>query len=582
MSKADIEVPVLIVGAGPSGLALSLFLAKQGVAHLAVTKFQWTANSPRAHITNQRTIEIFRDMGIEADMLAASQSSSFMANNVWATSLAGQELGRLRSWGNHRDRRDDYAEGSPSPMANLPQHVMEPILLRHAIASGARVRFSTELIDFEQDEHGVTSTLVDRGTGKQFTVRSQYLVGADGGRSLVARKAGLPMSGEMGLAAAASIWFKADLAKYTAYRPGVLYWIMQPGNDYWVGSGTLINVRAWDEWVMVVMYDPAAGELEISPADAVDRIRAIVGDDMIQPDVQSISHWTINHVVADRYSQGRVFCAGDAVHRHPPANGLGSNTSIQDSYNLAWKLKLVLDGKASPALLETYTQERQPVGRAVVDRAMASVEAMACIPKALGFRPGQTSEEGWAQVERLTSDSPDGSAMRAEVAAAFALQSVQFNAHGMELGQRYRVGAVAADPCPEPAYDRDPELYYHATTWTGARLPHAWIQRGTDQVSTHDIAGKGRFTVLTGNGGAAWRAAAEAVGRTLGLEISVAAIGIGLDYEDPEARWASLREVEEGGCLLVRPDAHIGWRSIGMSSTPEADLEAALRGILRL
>jgi 2,4-dichlorophenol 6-monooxygenase len=212
---------------------------------------------------------------------------------------------------------------------------------------------------------------------------------------------------------------------------------------------------------------------------------------------------------------------------------------------------------------------------------MASVEAMGCIPKALGFRPGQTSEEGWALVNRLTSDSPDGGAMRAEVAAAFALQNVQFNAHGMELGQRYGTGAVAPDPLPEPGYDRDPELYYHATSWSGARLPHAWVQHRLKQVSTHDIVGKGRFTLLTGNGGGAWRAAAEAVGCTLGLEIAVAAIGIGLDYEDPEARWASLREVEEGGCLLVRPDAHVGWRSIGTSVTPEQDLEAALRAILR-
>lgn len=580
MTIADVEVPVLVVGAGPAGLALSLFLARQGVEHLTITKFRWTANGPRAHITNQRTIEIFRDMGAEADMLAASQSSDYMANNVWATSLAGQELGRLHAWGNHHKRKADYADASPSPMANIPQHCMEPILLRHAVAAGSKVRFYTELVDFEQDADGVTSTLVDRDTGHQFTVRSKYLVGADGGRSLVATKAGLPMSGKMGLAANASVWFQADLSKYTAHRPGVLYWIMQPGFDSWVGSGTLINVRAWDQWVMALQYDPAAGELEVTTEGAIERIRRIVGDDTIEPEIKAISHWTINHLVADRYSAGRVFCAGDAVHRHPPANGLGSNTSVQDSYNLAWKLKLVLDGTAGPGLLDTYSEERQPVGRQVVDQANASVAAMAAIPKALGFRAGQSAEEGWANVDLLTGDSPAGREMRAELAAAFKAQNVQFNGHGTEMGQRYRKGAISLDPLPEPAYDRDPHLYYHATTWTGARLPHVWLESGAKIVSTHDLVGKGRFTLLTGHGGQKWREAAEMLGKELGVPIATASIGLGLEYNDPESRWAELREIAEDGCLLVRPDAHIGWRAMTMPDDPTGDLTRAMRTIL--
>lgn len=581
MSKFDIEVPILIVGAGPSGLAMSLFLSKQGVDHLAVTKFRWTANGPRAHITNQRTIEIFRDMGIEDDIVAAAQPSAAMANNIWLTSLKGQELGRLRAWGTHRDRRDDYSNASPSAMANLPQHQMEPILLRHTMASGGKVRFNTELVDFTQDEDGVTSELVDRETNERFTVRSKYLVGADGGRSLVASKAGLPMLGEMGLAAAASIWFKADLSQYVAHRPGVLFWAMQPGNDYFVGSGTLINVHTWDEWVMVVRYDPEAGETEITTGSALERIRAVVGDPAFEPDIKSISHWTINHMVAARYSEGRVHCVGDAVHRHSPTNGLGTNTSIQDSYNLAWKLKMVLDGAAGPGLLDTYSSERQPVGKAVVDRAIASVGAMASIPRALGFYPGQSSEEGWARVDLMTSDSRDGAQMRREVAAAFEEQNVQFNAHGIELGQRYRDGALVPDGLPEPGYTRDPVLFYHPTTWTGSRLPHVWLQHGTREVSTHDIVGKGQFTLLTGHGGQGWYDAAADVGRRLGLEINVRSIGVGLEYEDPEARWAALREIAEEGCILVRPDAHIGWRSMSMPESPSLELESALKTILR-
>lgn len=581
MSEFDIEVPVLIVGAGPSGLALSLFLSRLNVDHLAVTKFRWTANSPRAHITNQRTIEIFRDLGIEEDILKAAQPSEAMTNNVWVTSLKGKELGRLRAWGTHRERRDDYAEASPSPMANLPQHHMEPILLRHSMAAGGKVRFNTELVDLVQDADGVTAELIDRDTKESFKVRSKYLVGADGGRSLVAQKASLPMIGEMGLAAAASIWFKADLTEYVAHRPGVIYWALQPGNDFAFGAGAVINVHSWDEWVLVAMYDPANGEQEITERNAIERIRGFVGDPGLQPEIKSISHWTINHMVAARYSEGRVHCVGDAVHRHSPTNGLGTNTSIQDSYNLAWKLKMVLDGTAGDGLLDTYSSERQPVGKAVVDRAIASVGAMSSITKAMGFHPGQSTDEGWARVDLMTSDSKDGRLMRQEVAAAFAEQNVQFNAHGIELGQRYREGALVPDPLPEPGFTRDPVLYYHPTTWTGSRLPHVWLEHGKNQVSTHDIVGKGRFTLLTGHGGRAWYDAAANAALELGFEIPVRSIGVGLEYEDPEGRWAALREIAEDGCILVRPDAHVGWRAMAMPDNPHLELAEALRTILK-
>jgi 2,4-dichlorophenol 6-monooxygenase len=583
MTVADIEVPVLIAGAGPTGLALSLFLARSGIPHLAVTKFRWTANGPRAHVTNQRTVEIFRDMGIEKDILDVSYSAKYMDNNVWATSFSGIELGRLRAWGNHSDRRDDYAKASPSPMLNLQQHVMEPVLVRCAAEAGGKIRFHTELIDFEQDADGVTSTLEDRDTGKRFTVRSKYLIGADGGKSLVAAKAELPMAGEMGLAANVNIWFDADLSKYVEHRPGVLYWIMQPGYDSWIGSGVFVNILPWNQWVLALQYevgDPAA--LEVTPEFAIERIRNLVGDQTIQPEIKTISHWTINSQYAERYSSGRVFCAGDAVHRHSPAGGLGSNTSIQDSYNLAWKLKLVLDGVAGPELLETYNEERQPFGRELIERAGANVAAMAPIPQAMGFRSGQSSEEGWANVDLLVGDSPKGRKMREELAAAFEAQQGQLNGLGFEIGHRYRKGAFVPDELPEPAYERDPGLYYHPTTWTGARLPHAWLQKGRERVSTHDIVGKGRFTLLTGHGGQKWREAAEHVSRELKLPIAVASIGLGLEYNDPESSWAKLREIAEDGCLLVRPDAHVGWRAMTMRDDCTGELMAAMRTILRL
>lgn len=576
-----IEVPVLIVGGGPSGLTASLLLSRYGIRNLLVNKYRWTANSPRAHITNQRTMEVFRDAGVEAQVVAAASPHELMANNVWATSFSGRELGRLLTWGNAIERKSDYELASPSAMCNIPQHLMEPILANEALRAGSEMRFNNELLDFTQDGEGVTARILDRGTGREFTVRAQYMIGADGARSRVMELLGIPLEGEMGLGCAVNVWLRADLRRYCESRPGVLYWMVQPGNDYWVGSGTFICVRPWNEWVMLFMYDPAQGEPDLGEAAVIERARRVIGDADIPVEILATSKWQINHVVAQRYAEGRVFCCGDAVHRHPPANGLGTNTSVQDAYNLAWKLALVLKGQAGPGLLDSYSAERQPVGRQVVDRAMESVRNMLPISNALGFKPGQSEAEGWNSLHELSADSPLSRERRAALEKAIQLQHYQFSCHGVELGQRYRSGAVLADGSEEPAYTRDRELYYHPTTWPGAHLPHAWLHDTAGRkLSTLDLCGQGRLTLLTGHGGDAWCRAAETLARELGIDLAVRRIGLGLDYEDSYGDWARLREIDEEGCLLVRPDQHVAWRSQGAPADAEAVLLGAVRAVL--
>ncbi len=576
-----IEVPVLIVGGGPSGLTASLLLSRYGIRNLLVNKYRWTANSPRAHITNQRTMEVFRDAGVEAQVVAAASPHELMANNVWATSFSGQELGRLLTWGNAIERKSDYELASPSAMCNIPQHLMEPILANEALRAGSEMRFNNELLDFTQDGEGVTARILDRGTGRELTVRAQYMIGADGARSRVMELLGIPLEGEMGLGCAVNVWLRADLRRYCESRPGVLYWMVQPGNDYWVGSGTFICVRPWNEWVMLFMYDPAQGEPDLGEAAVIERARRVIGDADIPVEILATSKWQINHVVAQRYAEGRVFCCGDAVHRHPPANGLGTNTSVQDAYNLAWKLALVLKGQAGPGLLDSYSAERQPVGRQVVDRAMESVRNMLPISNALGFKPGQSEAEGWNSLHELSADSPLGRERRAALEKAIQLQHYQFSCHGVELGQRYRSGAVLADGSEEPAYTRDRELYYHPTTWPGAHLPHAWLHDTAGRkLSTLDLCGQGRLTLLTGHGGDAWCRAAEMLARELGIDLVVRRIGLGLDYEDSYGNWARLREIDEDGCLLVRPDQHVAWRSQGAPADAEAVLLGAVKAVL--
>jgi 2,4-dichlorophenol 6-monooxygenase len=280
---------------------------------------------------------------------------------------------------------------------------------------------------------------------------------------------------------------------------------------------------------------------------------------------------------AERASAGRVFCMGDAIHRHPPSNGLGSNTSIQDAYNLAWKLSLVLKGQASPKLLASYDEERVPIARQIVERANKSRTQFGQIFAALGMTPDAPAGR---TIESRKDDTPEGVAQREELRRAIELKDYEFNAHGVELGQRYTSGAVVPDGTPEPAYDRDPELYYHPTTWPGARIPHCWLTRGTETVSTLDVVGKGRFTVLTGIGGESWVKAAQAVSESLGLPIEAAVVGPGRELEDLYGDWARLREIPDSGCLVVRPDAHIAYRAAGVPDDPAEALQQAFSAIL--
>ena len=577
----DVEVPVLIVGAGPAGLATALLLSRYGVPNMLVERHSGTAHTPRAHIVNQRTVEIFRHMGIEDELLAVGTPQDLMSNNVWATSLAGLEIARLQTWGTDPERAADYRKASPSPMTNCPQTVLEPVLLQAIQAAAVTdLRFGHDFRQLDQDADGVTAVVEDRATGAAMTVRCQYLIGADGGRSVVLEQAGLRVDGEAGLSHAANIWFEADLTRFLAHRPGVLYWNTSPGTDFMVGAGTLICQKPWNEFVMVIMYDPDRETISDDEEFLIGRVHKVIGDPSVEVTLKGMSMWQINHQVAPVYSAGRVLCMGDAVHRHPPTNGLGLNTSIADAFNLAWKMALVLEGRAGEQLLETYSVERQPVGRAVVDRAFTSVTDMAGIPAALGFHPDQSEEDGWASLAGLYEAGDEGDRRRAALRAAIDATNYQFNAHGVEVGYRYRDGAIVADGTAEPVSQRDAQLYYDPTTWPGAHLPHVWLERDGHRLSTLDLVVGTRFALLTGIGGEGWADAALAVERLTGVGIDVHVIGSRNGVVDCYGDWERLRGVGSTGCVLVRPDRHVAWRAEQLDRDPTRLLHDVMRQLL--
>ncbi|KIF72888.1 2,4-dichlorophenol 6-monooxygenase [Streptomyces sp. 150FB] len=579
------DTDVLVIGSGPAGGSAALLLASYGIRTLLVTKYGWLANTPRAHITNQRTMEVLRDLGVEAEAAAAGSPADVMGDTVLCTALAGEEIGRIRSWGTGPHAATEYGAHSPCGMIDLPQTYLEPILVKNAAARGAKIRFDTEFLSLEQDEDGVTARLRDRLRGDEFTVRARYLIGADGGRSSVAEQIGLPIAGASGKAGSMNITFTADLSPLVAHRPSVLYWVMRPGAHLGgIGMGLVRMVRPWKEWMLVWGYDINQPPPELDDAAAEDIVRDLIGDLDVPVEITSSSLWTVNHSYATTYSAGRVFCAGDAVHRHPPSNGLGSNTSIQDSYNLAWKLAMVIRGEAGPALLDTYTAERAPIGRQIVDRANLSRDQFAPIFQVLGLDEDSDEDSIVEGLAACRSESAEGSKRRQALEDAIQLKNYEFNAHGIEMNQRYVSSAVLQDAAPAEEWPRDPELFARPTTRPGAKLPHAWlVGPGGHRLSTLDVVGGGEFTVLTGMSGGTWESAAAACRDTLGIPLNCVRVGAE-GTRDAYGEWRRTSEMAEDGCLLVRPDGHIAWRSPAAPDTDAAahdELLGALKAVLR-
>ncbi len=581
---ADITTDVLIVGTGPAGSATAALLATYGVENMVINRYRWLANTPRAHITNQRTMEVLRDLGreVEDEAYLFATQQDLMGENVFCTSLAGEEIGRLKTWGKHPLSRAEHQLSSPSQMNDLPQTFMEPLLFKTACSRGTQARMSTEYVGHAQDAEGVTTTVRDRLTGKDVTIRSKFLVGADGGNSKVAADLGLPFEGKMGVAGSMNIHFKADLSKHVAHRPSVLYWVLQPGSNVGgIGMGLVRMIRPWNEWLIVWGYDINQPEPKVDAAMATKVARDLVGDPQLEIELLSVSTWTNNDMYATNMSKGRVFCMGDATHRHPPSNGLGSNTSIQDAFNLSWKLAAVLKGQAGPRLLDSFDTERAPIAKQIVTRANKSIGEFGPIFKALGLLDSIDPVKMQQNMDARVENTPAAEAQREAIREAIAYKVYEFDAHGVEMNQRYKSNAVLADDAVEPAFTKDPELHYQWTTYPGARLPHAWVfdDRG-EKASTLDLTGKGRFTVLTGIGGQGWIDAAKNVGKEFGLDISAHAIGPRQHWQDYTGDWARAREVRDSGIVLVRPDQHVAWRRETIAADPETELRRVLKAIL--
>ncbi|MFJ9613500.1 FAD-dependent oxidoreductase [Streptomyces noursei] len=539
--RVEDRVPVLIVGGSLVGLSASLFLGRLGVPHVLVEKHADTSRHPRGRGNNVRTMELYRVAGAEDPI---REAASVLADNhgiLQARSLTGDDQEWLFR---EIDPGGGLARFSPAAWCLCSQNDLEPVLLRCARELGGDLRFSTELITSEQDADGVTAVVEDRITGEHTTLRADYLIAADGPRSPVRERLGIGQRGPGDLFHNVSITFRArELADVVGDRRFIACYLTDPEAD-----GALLPVDNREEWVFHAPWHPERGETleDFTDERCVAHIRRATGVPDMAVEITGKAPWHAAERVAERYSAGRIFLAGDAAHEMSPTGAFGSNTGIQDAHNLAWKLAAVLDGAAAPALLDTYEEERRPVAEVTSARASA--------------RSAEHSHPGY-------DPAPGGGGRQRGVLT-------------VALGYCYPSGAVIG---------ADPELpvvpeQLRLTGEPGTRAPHLWLHGNGARRSTLDLYERS-FVLLTGTeDGKIWRAAAEAAAAHWSACLDHYRIGTDADADlvpEEGVDWAEVHGTAPEGAVLVRPDGFVAWRADGRVADPEGALREVLGGLLR-
>jgi 2-polyprenyl-6-methoxyphenol hydroxylase-like FAD-dependent oxidoreductase len=534
--SAEEETSVLIVGGSLVGLSAAVLLSLNGIDSLTVERHSGTAIHPRAGHFHLRTMEILRSMGLEDAVRRKSEEQYHPdggINNV--ESLAGREIASYFS-----NLNAGVAEFSPTVRAFINQDALEPILRARAAELGAQLRYRTDCLSLEQDAEGVTALVRDLETGAERAVRARYVVAADGNRSPTRDWLGIGMHGHGLLSSSITIYFRAeaDLTPLLADRnQGVIY-VTNPvlrgffrldrsGNRGFLVVN-LIGDTARPEIVAAYPDAPWARVADsITEARALELLRAAIGVPEIPVVIEDIARWRATADVADRYQDGRVFLAGDAAHVVPPNGGFGGNTGVQDAHNLAWKLALVLAGRAGPELLATYDAERRPLGELTVEQAYSRY--------VMRVAPYLGSDDAQPLVDDLS----------------------------MEIGQRCQSSAVVLEAGEHPLHEHPRE----SKGRPGSRAPHVALHRDGSEVSTLDLFGR-HFVMAAGPGGETWCSAAVAASDRLGLPLDVHLVG-GPELADPAGRFPEAYGISRSGAVIVRPDGVVAWRAADAGGASE-------------
>lgn len=525
----DETVPVLIVGGSLIGLALSLLLARQGIASMVVERHPNTAIHPRVAGLTARTLEIFRSLGVETDIRNIEPPFSKDSKVFQAESLVGQVF-------NHtiEDMSAFFTDESPAKGSSIAQDILEPILRKHAEQNGVDLRYNTEMISFEQDQDGVSAIIRNRSDRASRKIRADFMIGADGSKSGIRKQLGIGQHGAGTIMHNMSMVFESDIAELFAKRSAVMGFVR---NETVMGAfvpypGTSVrpNLYRLDIW-----YDPTKESIVNYPESrCIPLIRAAIGIPDIPVKLKTVLSWEMAARVSDRIQKGRVFLVGDAARVQPPAGALGGNTGIAEAQNLAWKLAAVLHGNASLGLLQTYEMERLPIADLTVEQVTALSQ------------------------QRATEE----------------IDKITVNTLMINMGYRYLKGAFVSEDKKDTTQIKFPNQWRGLP---GTRAPHIVLGQNGKKISTLDLFGT-NFVLMVGVGGKDWIKAANRAAEKFNLTLSIHHIGV--EFTDMDGRFSSFYGIDTTGAILIRPDGIVGWRSSKMVDDPIQPLKSALSTIL--
>jgi len=507
-------------------------------------------------------MEIFREWGMAEPIRALTAGMPEGITIAWRTRLNGIEFGEIAT-AETEDARRAFGTISPERLTTAGQHMFEPLLAEEAGSFGnVTIRLDSEVVGVAVDDDLVTVEYVD-SAGKRHTVSAQYLIGADGVRSVVRQTLGIGEHSQESLGTAINVQFDADLEAHLAGRFIPLIWVVNKDTQ---GAFRRHSPTRWRYNFDV----PPGVDLDTVTEERCEReIIQGIGEE-VPVKIDHMWKWTHDLAIVDAWRRGRAFLAGDAAHHFPPHGGFGLNSGVQDVQNLAWKLVAKLRWNAGERLLDSYEAERLPVADANGEQMMRNTRAM----EKTGFL---TRDKSFLSV--IETETDEGARARATIAEGVKAQQAQLANHGQQFGFQYESSAVVPDGTE---IIESSLAEYRPTARPGARAPHSWVKLGGSVISTIDVY-DGSFILFTGPRNSAWATAAHRVHADLGIPLKTFALG--RDLRPTDESLSDLLDrygLEPTGAMLIRPDGFVGFRSAGDTNDEYATLLSALSEILDL